>query len=259
MVNTLKCSVAMKAFFCVALLLLTSCHADDDIWWAEFHVAHPSIEDHSGSFVVEVHPEWGPLAAQRFKLLINRGFYDECRFYRVIEDFIAQFGVNGDPDIQSLWTTNGFDDEEFVMGNRIGTLGYARAKHPGSRTTQVFINLQDNEVLDMKKMPAFAVVVKGWEEVEKLYSGYGESYPDGEGPFQHHIREEGNVYLEENYPLLSYITHAEIVDEPQDREYHFQFAPDQGLEDEDSDYDMDYEDASEFSSEEPEGSSHEEL
>ena len=52
-----------------------------------------------GTFVVTVHREWAPRGADRFYNLVKGGFYDDVRFFRVIQGFMAQFGIHGDPAV----------------------------------------------------------------------------------------------------------------------------------------------------------------
>jgi len=56
-----------------------------------------------GAFVVEVHRDWAPKGADRFYNLVKNGFFDDTRFFRVVPDFMVQFGLNGDPNIQKNW------------------------------------------------------------------------------------------------------------------------------------------------------------
>jgi cyclophilin family peptidyl-prolyl cis-trans isomerase len=76
---------------------------------------------------------------------------------------------------------------------------------PETRTTQVFINLRSNQVLDKDGFAPFAMVIEGMEVVEKLYAGHGQS------PDQSRIERQGNTYLKANFPKLDYITRATIV------------------------------------------------
>ena len=82
---------------------------------------------------------------------------------------------------------------------------------PNTRTTQLFINLVDNTNLDSMGFSPFGKVTEGMEVVEKLYSGYGDGPPRGQGPDQGQIRTKGNSYLEANFPRLDSIKKATIV------------------------------------------------
>src|SRR6266446_6687154 len=62
-----------------------------------------AFDTSAGKFVVEVHREWAPKGADRFYNLVKNGFFDDCRFFRVLANFMVQFGINGDPDVQSHW------------------------------------------------------------------------------------------------------------------------------------------------------------
>jgi peptidyl-prolyl cis-trans isomerase A (cyclophilin A) len=80
--------------------------------------------------VIEVHREWAPLAADRFYNLVKHGFYDGVRFFRVLDGFMAQFGLNGDPGIQSAWRTAGLRDEPVTQSNLRGYVTFAREQMP---------------------------------------------------------------------------------------------------------------------------------
>jgi peptidyl-prolyl cis-trans isomerase A (cyclophilin A) len=160
----------------------------------------------AGIFVIEVHRDWAPLGADRFYNLVKNGFYDDVRFFRVLEGFMAQFGMNGNPGITAAWRTQQLKDD--VSGKQSNKRGYVTFAHagPNSRTTQVFINFQDNTSLDAQGFPPIGQVVQGMEVVDKLYSGYGRSNV----PDQGRITTEGNAYLTKAYPKLDYVKKATI-------------------------------------------------
>src|SRR5262245_31795532 len=54
----------------------------------------------AGKFTIDVHRDWAPKGADRFYNLVKNGFFDECRFFRVVPNFMVQFGINGDPEVQ---------------------------------------------------------------------------------------------------------------------------------------------------------------
>ncbi len=96
--------------------------------------------------------------------------------------------------------------------NTRGRLTFAHAG-PGTRTTQLFINLADNLNLDTMGFPPFGEIVDGFAVVQSLHSGYGDGPPYGAGPDQGRIGQEGNAYLEREFPLLDYVETARVVGE----------------------------------------------
>jgi peptidyl-prolyl cis-trans isomerase A (cyclophilin A) len=74
----------------------------------------------------------------------------------------------------------------------------------------VFINFGDNSNLDSSGFAAFGQVTKGMDVVGKIYSGYGEGAPGGNGPAQERVQSEGNAYLTKDFPKLDYIKKATI-------------------------------------------------
>ena len=167
------------------------------------------FETSAGDFVVEVHPDWAPKGAARFKELVEAKYYDECRFFRVIEGFMAQFGMNGDPEINAKWDKKEIQDDPVKQSNTRGRLTFAMSG-PNSRTTQLFINYRDNSRLDGQGFSPFGEVVEGMDVVDKLYNGYGEGAPQGNGPSQGRIARGGNKYLTDNFPRLDSIKTARI-------------------------------------------------
>jgi peptidyl-prolyl cis-trans isomerase A (cyclophilin A) len=169
-----------------------------------------------GDVVIEVHPEWAPRGAARFRELVEGKFYDECRVFRVLDGFMAQTGINGDPKTNGKWRDRTIEDDPVVKSNTRGYVSFATSG-PDSRTTQFFINYGDNARLDEMGFSPFGKVVEGMDVVDKFYSGYGEGAPRGRGPDQQRVNLEGNAYLEKSFPKLDYIKQAVLVedDEPQ--------------------------------------------
>jgi peptidyl-prolyl cis-trans isomerase A (cyclophilin A) len=159
----------------------------------------------AGVFVIQVHRDWAPLGADRFYNLVSNGFYDDVRFFRVLDGFMAQFGMHGNPGIQAAWRNQQLKDDPVKQSNKRGYVSFATAG-PNTRTTQVFINFQDNAGLDKQGFAPFGEVVEGMNVVDKLYSGYGRNNV----PDQGRITTEGNAYLQKSYPKLDYIKKATI-------------------------------------------------
>ncbi|MEX0753391.1 MAG: peptidylprolyl isomerase [Xanthobacteraceae bacterium] len=162
-----------------------------------------------GVFVVEVRRDWAPNGADRFYNAVKNGFYDNARFFRVMSDFMAQFGINGDPKISAVWRAARIKDDPVKQSNKRGYLTYATSG-PDSRTTQVFISFKDNSGLDAQGFAPFGQIVSGMNVVESLYGGYGDGPPRGRGPDQARLQFEGNAYLAKDFPRLDYVKKATI-------------------------------------------------
>lgn len=168
------------------------------------------FETSKGDFVIEVHRDWSPNGADRFYNLVANGFYDDVRFFRVIDGFMAQFGIHGDSAVAAVWREARIPDDEVLQSNTRGFISYAMGG-PNTRTTQVFINFGDNSRLDEMGFPPFGQVVEGMEVVDEIYSGYGEGAPGGSGPMQGLIQYRGNAYLNDEFPRLDHVVRATIV------------------------------------------------
>ncbi len=159
-----------------------------------------------GEFVIEVTREWAPLGADRFYNLVKNGFYDNCKFFRVIEGFMVQFGINGNPKISAVLRNARIKDDPVKKSNTRGYITYAMAG-PDTRTTQVFINYGDNSRLDKDNFTPFGKVIKGMNVVESLNGEYRGTPSDS----QPQIQAQGNAFLEKNFPNLDFIKTATIV------------------------------------------------
>ncbi len=163
-----------------------------------------------GDFVVEVTRAWSPRGADRFYNLVKYHYFDGAAFFRVLEGFVVQFGINARPEISRVWENAKIEDDPVTQSNTRGTLTFATAG-PNTRTTQIFINLGNNANLNTMGFCPFGKIVSGMEVVDQLYSQYGEGAPDGHGPDQNRIQREGKAYLEKDFPLLDVIKTAVIV------------------------------------------------
>jgi peptidyl-prolyl cis-trans isomerase A (cyclophilin A) len=156
-----------------------------------------------GPFEIEVHREWAPLGADHFYALVKSGYFDGARFFRVVPNFVVQFGLAADPANTRKWDTP-ITDDPVSQTNRLGSIVYATAG-PNTRTTQLFINLHSNQSLDSQGFAPFGMVLgNGMSVVQQIYSGYGQQ------PDQGAITSQGNGYLNTSFPKLDYIKKATI-------------------------------------------------
>lgn len=137
------------------------------------------FETTKGVFDVEVKRKWSPKAVDRFYQLVKYKYYDNGVFYRVIPEFVAQFG-NSDTTKLYAWSRFKVPDEKVILGNIKGTLSFGRSTKD-TRGTALYINLSDNSRLDTLNyndvvgFPAFGKVIKGMDVVTDIYSGYESS------------------------------------------------------------------------------------
>ena len=164
-----------------------------------------------GAFTVEVSRALSPNGADRFYNLVKNGFFRDIAFFRAIEGFMCQFGIHGDPKIAAVWRTANIADDPVKASNTRGMITFAKSGAPNSRSTQFFINLEDNANLDAMGFSPFGKVTEGMETIDKIYKGYGEGAPRGKGPDQMRAQTEGNAYFRKDFPKLDYIKSAELV------------------------------------------------
>jgi peptidyl-prolyl cis-trans isomerase A (cyclophilin A) len=166
------------------------------------------FETTRGDFTVTVTRAWAPLGADRFYNLVKHHYYDGARFFRVVPNFVVQFGMSAYPPVTAAWDRATIKDDPVTQKNKRGTLTFAKTSMPNSRTTQIFINLKDNPSLDSQGFSAFAVVDgKGMNVVDMMYDQYG----DNAGMDQANIENGGEEYLAKKWPKLDIIKSATII------------------------------------------------
>jgi peptidyl-prolyl cis-trans isomerase A (cyclophilin A) len=163
-----------------------------------------------GEFTITVTRAWAPLEADRFYNLVKHHFYDNAAFFRVVPNFVVQFGISANPSVTSAWRHVEMKDDPVVQSNKRGTIVFAQTSNRNSRGTQVFINLKDNSSLDHSGQgfaPFGIVDGKGMNVVEMMYDGYG----DSAGPDQEQLEKQGDPYLLHGWPKLDHIKSAALV------------------------------------------------
>jgi cyclophilin family peptidyl-prolyl cis-trans isomerase len=169
-----------------------------------------TLSTSAGDVVIQVHREWAPLGADRFYNLAKGGFYDDTRIYRVLPDFMAQFGLSGDPYVNRAWKTEYLVDDPLVESNTRGRVAFAKGGLH-TRTTEVFISTKDNSSLDDNGFTPIGEVVEGMDVVDAFFSDYGDGPPRGEGPYQAMAAARGNPYFDEEFPELTRIVSVAVT------------------------------------------------
>lgn len=160
-----------------------------------------------GNFTVHVARDWAPVGADRFYNLVKHHYYDGVAIFRVVPNFMAQFGISPYPAVAKAWDKAAIKDDAVKHGNTRGAITFAAESDPNTRTTQVFINFKNNAFLDSQRFAAFGEVTEGMDVVDQLYSGYG----DSGAPDQGKMTDEGRAYTEKNFTKLDVIKTAVVV------------------------------------------------
>jgi peptidyl-prolyl cis-trans isomerase A (cyclophilin A) len=191
----------VEAAVCAAALVaLIGCSSSSG---APPDIFQVNLDTSKGPVVIEVHRDWAPLGADHFYALVKAGYYDGNRFFRVVPGFVVQFGISGDPATTAKWKDMNLADDPVKQSNTVGMVTYATAG-PNTRTTQLFINLGNNQRLDGQGFAPFGKVSSGMDAVMKIYSGYGQT------PEQSLIEGQGNPYLQSQFPQMDYIKKATV-------------------------------------------------
>ena len=163
-------------------------------------------ETATGKVTLETYDTWAPIGVAHFDKLVTEKFYDTCRFFRVVDNFVVQFGINGDPAVQKRWRSEVLKDDPVKETNAYGTITYATSG-PNSRTVQLFINTnkRGNKGLDGQGFAPFGRITSGMEFVERINNEYKQL------PNQGKIQNQGNAYLDREFPRLTYIEKVRLI------------------------------------------------
>jgi peptidyl-prolyl cis-trans isomerase A (cyclophilin A) len=178
---------------------------------SQLHATAPATYDavfhtSAGDFTITVHRAWAPQGADRFYNLVENGYFDGQRIFRVVPGFVVQWGISQYPDVNNAWQNAAIPDDPVKEHNDPGTVSFATAG-PNTRTTQVFVNLDRNRALDGMGFAPIGKVTSGMATIGKLYSGYGDK------PTEHQdlMAARGETYFDQTWPKLSTIESAKIA------------------------------------------------
>lgn len=132
-------------FIAVLIIGLTAAHAQQAN-------TNPQVTIHTnhGDIRLELYPEAAPISVANFLQYANEGFYSGTIFHRIISHFMIQ-GGGMTADMQQKPTRDPIQNEaDNGIKNTRGTVAMARTNVVNSATSQFFINVEVNGVLDHK-------------------------------------------------------------------------------------------------------------
>ena len=126
---------------------------------------------------------------ENFLKYVDDGFFDGTIFHRVIPGFVIQGGGFDAEMAQKKTRAPIINEADNGLKNLRGTLSMARTQVKDSATSQFFINLQDNDILDHGARDfgyaVFAKVVEGMDVVDKIAGvATGQHGPHGDVPIE---------------------------------------------------------------------------
>lgn len=170
------------------------------------------FETTKGNFDIYAKRSWSPNGVDRLYQLLKHDYYRDIAIFRVVPNFVAQFGIHNDSLLNAKWGKTGIDDEPVLQKNDSMTIAFARSGVK-TRSNQIFINLKNNNRLDaidysgVKGFPVVAKVTSGMENVLKFYNGYGDKL----GFRQDSIGKYGNDFIRRKYPKVDFITKGYLL------------------------------------------------
>lgn len=128
-----------------------------------------------GDITLELDAARAPISTENFVRYVNEGAYDGTIFHRVVPGFVVQGGGHL-PDLTELPGHSPIRNEwRNGLKNVRGSIGMAREEDPDSATRQWYINVADNDRLDIARdvsgnagYAVFGRVVSGMEVVDRI-------------------------------------------------------------------------------------------
>eukprot|EP00756_Hemistasia_phaeocysticola_P002421 Hpha_TRINITY_DN11669_c1_g1::TRINITY_DN11669_c1_g1_i1::g.49237::m.49237 len=176
---------------------------------AKFQVEFDTdVKSGDGKIVVQINTSLAPIGAQRFYDLVSDKFFDDAAFFRVVPNFVVQFGIAGTPAENQKWMDKTITDDPVLTSNTEGTIVFAATSQPNSRTTQLFINYADNSNLDSMGFAPFGSVTKGMDVAKAIFNPTPQS---SGGVDQGEYESKGSDWIKQAYPGINFITKATIT------------------------------------------------
>jgi peptidyl-prolyl cis-trans isomerase A (cyclophilin A) len=132
------------------------------------------LKTNKGDIVIELDAEKAPVTVANFLSYVNQKHYDGTVFHRVIDGFMIQgggFALDGTKLVEKESGKGIVNEGKNGLKNSTGTIAMARTNDPNSATSQFFINVADNDMLNFPSNGGYAVfgkVVEGMEVVNKI-------------------------------------------------------------------------------------------
>ena len=130
-----------------------------------------TIKTNHGSLVIELNEKAAPITVKNFESYVNKGFFNDTIFHRIIDGFMIQ-GGGFTKDMSQKQTDAPIKNEaDNGLKNEKYSVAMARTQDPDSASSQFFINVNDNNFLDF---PGQDVV----DKIAKVSTGSANGHQD---------------------------------------------------------------------------------
>jgi len=132
-----------------------------------------TLKTNHGSLLIELDEKAAPITVKNFENYVNKGFYNDTIFHRVIDGFMIQ-GGGFTKDMSQKQTDSPIKNEaDNGLKNEKYSIAMARTSIPDSATSQFFINVNNNNFLDFPGQDGagycvFGKVIEGHDVVDKI-------------------------------------------------------------------------------------------
>ena len=136
------------------------------------------LETNHGDITIELNEEKAPITVKNFISYVEKKYYDNTIFHRIIDGFMIQGGGFSNEEMPAQKKPDDpikNEGKKSGLSNIRGSIAMARTNDPDSATSQFFINVVDNKNLDPGGFSAdgyavFGKVTKGMDVVDKIKS-----------------------------------------------------------------------------------------
>merc|ERR1712166_179923 len=151
--GTHRMSQCLLLLACVLLVATAGAQQSPDKYYATFETCNQGgnlCTAAASKFVVEVTRAWAPQGADRFYELVQDGFFKHTKVFRVVPEFVAQWGISGKPDVALAWQNKDIPDDPAVhdVGNTRGNIVDKFYSGAGGSPDQSLIQQSGNAYLD---------------------------------------------------------------------------------------------------------------
>jgi peptidyl-prolyl cis-trans isomerase B (cyclophilin B) len=136
------------------------------------HGLHPRLRlvTTKGNIYLTLYPEWAPLTVANFVNLMNAGFYDDNRWFRIVPDFVVQTGEKDDKNTPGPGYTIGAEENPVEQSSYVISMGMdydGNSPKRDSAGSEYYITLSPQYHLD-NDFTVFGAVSGGFDVLGRL-------------------------------------------------------------------------------------------